>query len=353
MGQGKLTQSFARGVRWRYGAWRYRVPRWVDAATRRRVFGDRAEITLGTDKATAARRHAEIMRELEGDTPAAIHTIADLIDRYLAEVVPTKAEATQRNNRISIQRIRPVFGHMAPGEFASHHAYKYRDLRKDTPTSANRDIEVLSHLFSKAIEWGVLDNRDHPIRGLRIKFQTQDKDRYVRDWEIAEAIQVASPLIEAYIRLALSPLPLRPADMLRLGPQDATDQGIEWHHSKTDHSSGKTTVYPWTDARREAWQFALDARPKQINSLRYLFHTRAGQPYIKADGTYHGFSSIWDRWMKRALERTELTEKFTPMDLRAKVASDSEDLEQARRRLGHTSTNTTRRHYHRRPEIAD
>jgi integrase len=84
-----------------------------------------------------------------------------------------------------------------------------------------------------------------------------------------------------------------------------------------------------------------------------LFCTRDGKPYIDEQGTTSGFDSVWQRFMKKALAETNLEERFTEHDLRAKVASDSKDSEQARKRMGHTSSAVTERVYRRKAERAD
>jgi hypothetical protein len=53
--------------------------------------------------------------------------------------------------------------------------------------------------------------------------------------------------------------------------------------------------------------------------------------------------------MARALERTRLKERFHEKDLRKKVACDI-DLDHTRDLLGHTTAETTRRHYRPRGE---
>jgi len=78
----------------------------------------------------------------------------------------------------------------------------------------------------------------------------------------------------------------------------------------------------------------------------WLFHTNRGQPYIKDDATANGFDSIWQRFMKKALEKSDLKERFTEHDLRAKVASDTES-EHARILLGHANIEITNRVYRR------
>ncbi|MFS1526239.1 tyrosine-type recombinase/integrase [Microbulbifer sp. 2304DJ12-6] len=346
-----INRPFAKGVRWKNGAWRYRVPRWLDAATRQRIFDGKVEFTLGRTIADAAQRYSEIMQELDSEAPS-INTMSDLMDRYISEVAPLKAPATRRSNLISLKRLRAVFGHMPPGEVESHQVFKYRDLRRSTPTSANRDLEVLSHLFSKAIEWGVLRNDQHPMRGLRIKNPGRTRKRYVTDEELDAALPYANTFLQAYVRLKMT-LGARKADMLRLELRSKTAEGIKVQPTKTAESSGKVTVYKLTPEREAAWKAALAIRPQRVSNITYLFCTRKGNPYIDEEGNTSGFDSIFRRWIDKVIKEGVIQERFTENDLRAKVASDSEDMEQARRRLSHTSASTTRRHYHRKPEEAD
>ena len=65
-----------------------------------------------------------------------------------------------------------------------------------------------------------------------------------------------------------------------------------------------------------------------------------------------GFSSIWQRKMKSALVEGVLKERFTDHDLRRKTASDLDDLEHAKKLLGHANvgiysivSNETSEHY--------
>lgn len=346
MAKRSVTKSFAKGVRWNDGAWRYRVPAWVDEKTRNRIFDGKKEYKLGATQYDAAQEYARCMRKLEGGISAII-TMDDLISRYTAEVVPLKAPATQKNNLISLPRLKAVFGELEPGEFQSPYVYQYRDKYRKHPTSANHDLEVLSHLFSKAIEWGVISNDQHPMRGLRYKFEKKARDRYVEDWELAQALEVASPFLKAYVALKTA-LGLRKGDMLRLKLSDKKADGIYALNTKT----GKKTIYDLTPEREAAWRECLAVRPKRRTHFELLFCTRDGKPYIAADGTTSGFDSVWQRFMRKALADTDLTERFTEHDLRAKVGSDSDSDEEARTRLGHASTATTRKIYRRKGERA-
>ena len=88
--------------------------------------------------------------------------------------------------------------------------------------------------------------------------------------------------------------------------------------------------------------------PRRIGDAA-LFVARQGKSYLKEDGSANAFSSLWQRFMRKALDKTELVERFQERDLRAKVASESATLEEASERLAHASAATTKRIYRRKP----
>jgi len=334
----KARRQENRGLpaRWRYkhGAYYYRVP-----ADLTELWDGKKEFRLGKTLNEAYRTWAEKL-ELYSDAK----TMAELLDRYALEVIPTKAWKSQESNNLSIRKLKPVFGHMPIASVKPMHVYQYKDKRgKEGKTAANRDIEVLSHAFTKAIEWGLTEN--HPIKGKVRKFSTPPRRRYVEDWEIEEALKVASTFITNYIQLKLL-IGLRRGDMLSIKLSDLKDDGIYVTPRKTANSTGKSMVIEWSDYLR----FTVDEiknKRKKINSI-WLFHTNKGQSYVKADATANGFDSIWNRFMNKALNETKLTERFTEHDLRAKVASDLSS-EHAQMLLGHTTQEITNRIYRRKP----
>lgn len=109
--------------------------------------------------------------------------------------------------------------------------------------AANRDIEVLSHVFTKAIEWGLCE--DHPIKGKVRKNVVRPRLRYVEDWEVLEALKVASPFLSAYIQLKLL-TGLRRSDLLSIKLSDLKSEGIHVVPRKTAHSTGKEMLFEWS-----------------------------------------------------------------------------------------------------------
>ena len=132
--------------------------------------------------------------------------------------------------------------------------------------------------------------------------------------------------------------------MLGLKQENLKDDGIHVVTGKT----GKTIIYAWSDELSAAIKEILDARPIDISP--YLFCSRTGRSYVDQSGDPSSFNSIWQRFMKRLLSETKITERFTEHDLRAKVASDAESLEHARALLTHADSKTTNKVYRRKAE---
>ena len=235
----RRTENRSLPSRWRFkhGAYYYRVPN-----NARELWDGKTEFRLGSTLYEAYRAWAD---RVEAHSDA--RTMAQLLDRYALEVVPGKASKTQESNRISIRRLRPVFGSMPIIAIKPRHAYRYRDkvTKKNGAASANRDLEVLSHSLSKAVEWGLIDRNS--IKGQVRKNAIPRRDRYVEDWEINEACKVASPMLRAYVVLKLI-TGLRRGDLLRLQSSDLQDDGLHVSTSKT----GKRLIISWTNELAQA-----------------------------------------------------------------------------------------------------
>lgn len=201
--------------------------------------------------------------------------------------------------------------------------------------------------MSMAVEWGYIDR--NPFIGQVKKNSRPPRDRLVEDWEIAEALSVAPPAIELYLRLKLM-TGLRRSDLLRLRLPDLREDGIHVQPHKTAKTTGKRLIITWDDdGELQAVVEAIKKLPPRRIGDAPLFVTRQGKAYIKDDGSANAFDSLWQRFMRKALDKTKLSERFQERDLRAKVASESATLEEASERLAHASTETTKRIYRRKP----
>lgn len=211
----------------------------------------------------------------------------------------------------------------------------------------------MSHAFTKAVEWGYIDR--HPFKG-EVRLQGEKpRNRYVEDWELVECLSLDSKrergsvlMIQAYIRLKLL-TGLGRGDLLRLKLSDChTEDGIHVTPTKTEYSTGKRVIFESTPELRAAVEEAKAVRP--VHLAPWLFCTRKGEYYVnETKGTASGWDSMWQRFMERVMNETNVKERFTEHDMRAKCASDADTLEHARALLAHADSQVTHRIYRRQP----
>lgn len=329
-------------ARWRlvHGAYYYQVPPGLED-----LWDGKKTFRLGKTLPEAYKTWADKVGNLDK-----IRNIGQLLDRYTLEVVPTKSKTTQAGNHIFIKTLRATFGTLPLLAVKPKHIYQYVEKRS-AKVSAHREIEVLSHAFTKAVQWGYLDR--HPFMGeVRLEGE-KPRTRYVDDWEVIEALALKPArksgsvlMIQAYMKIKLL-TGLRRGDLLRLTMADLQDDGIHVTPSKTKNTTCKRLVYDWTPELRSTVDEAKSVRPVLSP---FLFCNRRGECYVKKNGTANGWDSLWQRFMDRLLTETKITERFTEHDLRAKCASDADTLEHAQQLLAHADGSTTKRVYRRKTE---
>lgn len=341
-------------ARWRtvHGAWYYRVPPGQEAQ-----WDNKKQFRLGGDLNEA---YATWSKRL-GSTQQ-IMTIGQLLERYYREVSSQKAPQTYRGDGRHMKALLVVFKDVGLSDLTPQDIYKYIDKR-DAKIAARREKSMLSHAYTKAVEWGYVNS--HPFKGeVRLKGE-KPRTRYVEDWEVQEVYAMkpkrkkGDPLvvIQAYLELKyLSGL--RQSDLLRL-PEYRGKVGdylrISIHKRPGD--SPKLIDLEVTAAMHQALTGCMAVRPRDI--APWLFCTRRGEPYFdETTGEASGWHSNWQRFMDRVVgnekhkivAETSIKERFTEHDIRAKAGSDAESKERAQELLTHDSVATTMRAYRRKAE---
>ncbi len=306
----------------------------------------KAWFRLGSNLADAYKVWAERVAR-----PTEITTIGALLDRYLLEVVPTKAARTQEGNRSQIRNLRPVFCDMPIDALEPHHIYQYHDART-AKRAAELEIETLRHVLTKAVQWGLL--KRHPFKGeVRIErarnTSGKRKSRYVEDWEILEMLALppaarrcSTRMLQAYVRIKLL-TGIRQTDMLMMGVDWLKDEGIRFRPHKTINSTEQEMIFEWTPLLREAVDAAIAARPALSP---YLFCDDRGAPLIDIETTKaKKFQERWQRFVKRLVAETKIEKPMTERSLRCKAGSDEASIARAQELLGHADARTTRTFY--------
>jgi len=302
---------------------------------------------LGKDYVAAMIKYTELNSDNKH-----IFTMGQLFDKYTIEIIPGKAKATQEDNLSSMKFLRTAFSHMQPEEITPQDIYAYMDAR-NAPVRANRDKSLLSHVFKKAIRWGVL--KTNPCRDVESNPETPRKRLITHEefWAVYDFIP--HPMIK--IAMIISGLTgLRQNKVLSL------TKSLHIKKDKIEIDSGKRGLELSIERTEEVNQALMDA--EKIHSVKSIFiiHKKDGQPY-----TRNGFKTMFGRWMdrasghyiqqedetdedfqareKRMLKRYPpiLEERFTYHDIRAMAGSntDNDDL------LGHRNKSTFHRVYRR------
>lgn len=328
--------------RWRIqaGSYYYRVPPGQESA-----WDGKQSFKLGRSLAEASDEWAKRVKL----DPSEIRTIDRLLDRYAFEVIPKKGVNTQASNKNSLPRLRKAFGHMKLTEMKAQFVYRYADHYKNT-RSSHTDLEVLSHAFTKAVQWGLIES--HPYLG-QVRLQGQKpRARHVEDWEIKEILALkpvrssrdSTLTVQAYLKLKIL-TGMRKQDLLTLKWSDIKADGILFTPMKTEGTTAKRILIERTDALN----LVLD-ECKRIQRFPsdYVIASERGFCYYNFETRQPpGFKAIFQRFVKRVLSETKVTESFTDHDFRAVAASAATDLSHAQALLGHASSETTKKHYRR------
>ena len=357
----KLNKKYPQGwrVRKRYGSGNYIITFRVPQAVKH-LWDGKSEAKLGEGKSLqVAEKIAFTLWASKISTSDKPYTLGALFTRYQTQVIPTKAKQTQKSNLQSMTRLRSVFDPNQPVvDFKTHQVFQYRDYVHQNLSAkrANLDLEVLSHMFSKAIEWGC--EIQHPSKSIVGKIPIDDRDRYVTDDELDCLLEVCNALLKAYIPLKMATGKDK-SMLLRIKLNDITDEGLKFpRREKTKgKKGGKASFLPFqyegqSTGLKEILNDIITWRNRWLKvQCFYLFASSTGQPLVNENGETSNFDSQWQRAMSKAIKETDLTEKFQERDLRAKTASDVESAEHAAKLLQHHSTATTNRVYRRKPEI--
>ncbi|MGS1058768.1 tyrosine-type recombinase/integrase [Burkholderia glumae] len=290
---------------------------------------------LGGDFVEALRLYADL--EQGNRTARALVTFRNVAERYLVDVLPSKAVETRRTNLLQLEKLYSFFDSPpAPlGEIKPIHIRKYLDWRKASPVSANREIALFSHIFNKAREWGATD-RPNPCIGVR-KHRETGRDVYVGDglyksvWEKADL-----PLQEAMDLAYLTGQ--RPGDVLKMDERDVRDGVISIRQNKTGARLRIEVVGE------------LAALIDRLAIRKTAHNPRSTRLIVDEQGKPLGRSALRFRF-DRARDAAGIPKsEFQFRDLRAKAGTDKEstsDIRGAQSLLGHGSVSMTE-HYVRR-----
>ena len=161
-----------------------------------RVAGRQRRYTIGSHPdwtAGAAREEAKELKKRidKGEDPMgerheerAAPTVADLIDRFDADYLPSKRESTARDYRAMLNNlVKPKLGTTKVADVTHTEVDRlHREVSKKAPYRANRMVAVMSKMFALSIRWGM--RQDNPAHGTD-RNQEDRRSRYLTGEELA------------------------------------------------------------------------------------------------------------------------------------------------------------------------
>ena len=294
----------------------------------------RKEEALGTDYGLAIKRWAEIEREGTAN-PSAVITFEYVATRYMAVVVPTKAPRTQKDNIKEMRQLLAFFNEppcpidaITPNQVKKF--LRWRGAKAQT--RANREKALLSHIWNWAREEGYTD-LSNPCAGIK-GFKETGRDVYIEDDVFDAVYEEGDQALRDAMDLAYL-TGQRVADT-RLMDQHAIRDGFL--HVKQGKTKAKRRIEIVGELAALLDRIAARKVGHTVHSTRLIIDDR-GQPLTER--------MLRDRFA-RAREAAGIDKNaFQFRDLRAKAGTDktdSTDIRQAQKQLGHTTVTMTE-HY--------
>ena len=274
---------------------------------------------LGQDLNQARRKWAEL--EDVAANPED-NTFSVIGHRYLREILPELRAHTQRDYNQYFKLLEAVFGQIPIGEIRPRDVAEYLRVRGETSkVRANREKALFSTIFNHARAWGYTDIAN-PCVGVK-GFKEKSRDRYVSDEEYMAVWKVVHPTVQDAMDLALF-TGQRTADVLKIRTADIADGVINVAQNKT----GKKLRIKIEGELATVIDRILQ-KPRDAKNPALLQDTNGERL------TYFALRSRFDK------ARASVAADFQFRDLRAKAATDMNDLAGAQKLLGHKNRSTT------------
>lgn len=220
-------------------------------------------------------------------------TFGVALDRYLAEVTPTKKDSTQRAERLKAVSLRLFFGRYSLAAVNAELVARYRDCRigeGKKPNTVRLELALASHLFTTAIrEWriGLVQN---PVANIRKPAVGEGRDRRLSKEEerrLRKAVATHSnPMLRWIFDLALE-TGMRSSEITSLTKGQVDLQRRIVRLSKTKNDSARTVPLTRHATEVLASAVANPVRPKDTDLVFF------GEPGRDGRRRPYNFNKAW------------------------------------------------------------
>lgn len=311
--------------------------------------GKRVEIPLGTDLDDAKIEWARLDRKV---MPKPMHLMARLFDEYEDKIMPSLKKGTRDDYTKGMRQLRKAFESAPVEAITTQVLAQYRDTRT-AKVRANRELALLSTIFTHAREWGLTD-RANPCLGLR-RNKEIPRDFYAGDLVWDAVYEVAPQELKDAMDLAYL-TGQRPGDVIKTSTLDLNNGFLNVVQGKTEK---RLRIRLRDGESASGLSLFIDGLLERKN----LAGIKNSILITNQSGLRMSYPMLRNRWdearEKAAMKATasgddELAttiRKFQFRDIRPKAASEIEDIGHASRLLGHSKEEMTKKVYRRVGEI--
>lgn len=284
--------------------------------------GKRKWINLGKNLNEAREKWAKYENDLENEVLIS-GSFKELSELYASKIIPEKSIKTQELNRMQLKKLNAVFGKMSLHKITPPHIAQYLEI-SSRKVSANREISLMSSIFSKGIRWGHC--KENPCAGVE-KNKEKPRDRYITDDELSLLCKFSNATIKNIIQLAYL-TGMRRQDILSI-KKEKKDDHASYLSNDAIYIVQKKTNKKQKFLLNESLSSVIESALKESNERsEYLFTNNKGEPFTKS-----GFRSAW----VRLIDKVKI-KGINFHDIRAKSATDAKmqglDYQKL---LGHTN----------------
>lgn len=282
-------------------------------------------------------------------------TLEKALNRYLAEVSPTKAPKTAKSEAGSAKILIPRLGKYSLAALSADILADYRDSRLAersrrktlvSPNTVRLELALLSHLFTVAIQEWRIGLPMNPVLNIRKPSPGQGRDRRLSADEerrlVAAVNAHSNPMLGWIVRIAIE-TGMRSSEITGLRCQQVDLQKRVVRLTDTKNDSSRTV--PLTKVATETFRAALDyaVRPKDCSLVFF------GEPGKDQKRRPYAFSKTWGL-LKKDLGMPDLRFHDLRHEAVSRLVEGGLSDQQVSAISGHKSMQMLRRYTHLRAE---
>jgi integrase len=197
-------------------------------------------------------------------------TLTQFAKEYLTYADANKSSGAAARDRMSLKHLSAAFpDYRSMITPKSIEEYKAQRLQYVRPATVNRELALLKHMYTKAIEWGYV--KDNPAKAVRLLREPPGRVRYLTPDELLRLLDACAPHVKPIVLMAVH-TGMRVRESLTLTWPQVDMRRRILTLAKTKNQERR--VIPLNDQAIEV----LRSLPRHVESSS-VFYDQDGRPY--------------------------------------------------------------------------